>query len=36
VKAFVSTRGKSDQGSTPLADFIAKASAMVDMQLTDL
>ena len=32
----VRTRGKGDQGSMPLADFIAKATALVDMQSTEL
>lgn len=32
----VRTRGKGDQGSTPLADFIAKASALVEMQSMEL
>jgi threonyl-tRNA synthetase len=30
------TRGKGDQGSMPLADFIAKATALVEMQSTEL
>ena len=32
----VRTRGKGDQGSMPLADFIAKASALVEMQSVEL
>src|SRR5580693_8919854 len=32
----VRTRGKGDQGSMPLADFIAKATALVEMQSTEL
>jgi threonyl-tRNA synthetase len=32
----VRTRGKGDQGSTPLADFIAKAKSFVDSKSTDL
>src|ERR1035438_459436 len=32
----VRTRGKGDQGSIPLADFIAKAKALVASQSTDL
>ncbi len=32
----VRTRGKGDQGSMPLADFIAKAKALVASQSTDL
>ncbi|MGB6744714.1 MAG: threonine--tRNA ligase, partial [Terracidiphilus sp.] len=32
----VRTRGKGDQGSTPLADFIAKAKALVESQSTEL
>ncbi|MGD0348331.1 MAG: threonine--tRNA ligase [Terracidiphilus sp.] len=32
----VRTRGKGDQGSTPLADFITKATSLVAMQSTEL
>ena len=32
----VRTRGKGDQGSMPLADFIAKANALVAGQSTEL
>jgi threonyl-tRNA synthetase len=32
----VRTRGKGDQGSMPLADFIAKAKALVESQSTEL
>jgi len=32
----VRTRGKGDQGSTPLADFIAKAKGLVASQSTEL
>jgi threonyl-tRNA synthetase len=32
----VRTRGKGDQGSMPLADFITKATALADMQSTEL
>ena len=32
----VRTRGKGDQGSTPLADFIAKAKALVESKSTEL
>ena len=32
----VRTRGKGDQGSMPLADFIAKATALVEMQSMEL
>jgi hypothetical protein len=32
VEVTVCTRGKGDQGFTPLADFIAKATAFVAMQ----
>ena len=32
----VRTRGKGDQGSMPLADFIAKATALVEMQSVEL
>jgi threonyl-tRNA synthetase len=32
----VRTRGKGDQGSMPLADFIVKATALVEMQSTEL
>jgi threonyl-tRNA synthetase len=32
----VRTRGKGDQGSVPLADFIAKAKALVEGQSTEL
>jgi threonyl-tRNA synthetase len=32
----VRTRSKGDQGSTPLADFIAKAKALVASQSTEL
>ncbi len=32
----VRTRGKGDQGSMPLADFIAKAKALVASQSTEL
>ena len=32
----VRTRGKGDQGSMPLADFIAKATELVDMQSMEL
>ena len=32
----VRTRGKGDQGSTPLAEFIAKARALVQSQSTEL
>jgi threonyl-tRNA synthetase len=32
----VRTRGKGDQGSMPLADFIAKATSLVAMQSTEL
>src|ERR1039457_6659805 len=32
----VRTRGKGDQGSMPLADFITKATALIDMQSTEL
>jgi threonyl-tRNA synthetase len=32
----VRTRGKGDQGSMPLADFITKATALVEMQSTEL
>jgi threonyl-tRNA synthetase len=32
----VRTRGKGDQGSMPLADFITKASSLVAMQSTEL
>jgi threonyl-tRNA synthetase len=32
----VRTRGKGDQGSFPLADFIAKAKSLVDSKSTDL
>jgi threonyl-tRNA synthetase len=32
----VRTRGKGDQGSAPLADFIAKAKALVESQSTEL
>jgi threonyl-tRNA synthetase len=32
----VRTRGKGDQGSVPLADFIAKCKALVASQSTDL
>ncbi|MGB7546743.1 MAG: threonine--tRNA ligase [Terracidiphilus sp.] len=32
----VRTRGKGDQGSMPLADFIAKARALVERQSTEL
>ncbi len=32
----VRTRGKGDQGSMPLADFIAKAKALVEMQSMEL
>jgi threonyl-tRNA synthetase len=32
----VRTRGKGDQGSMPLKDFIAKATELVDMQSTEL
>jgi threonyl-tRNA synthetase len=32
----VRTRGKGDQGAMPLAEFIAKAKALVDMQSMEL
>jgi threonyl-tRNA synthetase len=32
----VRTRGKGDQGSMPLTDFIAKATSLVEMQSTEL
>ena len=32
----VRTRGKQEQDSMPLADFIAKATALVAMQSTEL
>jgi threonyl-tRNA synthetase len=32
----VRTRGKGDQGSTPLAEFIAKAKALVESKSTEL
>jgi threonyl-tRNA synthetase len=32
----VRTRGKGDQGSMPLADFIAKAKALVESESTEL
>jgi len=32
----VRTRGKGDQGSVPLKDFIAKATELVAMQSTEL
>ena len=32
----VRTRGKGDQGSMPLADFIAKAKALIETQSTEL
>jgi threonyl-tRNA synthetase len=32
----VRTRGKGDQGSIPLTDFIAKSKALVESQSTDL
>jgi threonyl-tRNA synthetase len=32
----VRTRGKGDQGSVPLADFIAKVKALVEGQSTEL
>ena len=32
----VRTRGKGDQGSMPLADFISKTTALVEMQSAEL
>jgi threonyl-tRNA synthetase len=32
----VRTRGKGDQGSMPLADFIAKAKGLVESKSTEL
>ena len=32
----VRTRGKGDQGSTPLAEFLAKAQAVVASKSTEL
>jgi len=32
----VRTRGKGDQGTQPLADFIAKAKTLVEGQSTEL
>ena len=32
----VRTRGKGDQGSMPLAEFIAKAKALVESKSTEL
>jgi len=32
----VRTRGKGDQGATPLAEFIAKARALIATQSTEL
>jgi hypothetical protein len=36
VRDFIGARGKGDQGSMPLADFIAKAKELTASQSTEL